>query len=148
MHDPSAGEIGGLFAGLVALLAVVGRGLRWWLGWTDRHAASRAAKLDAWQQELGQRERRFDERQREYEGRIELELDALRAADRQRGEEMASLKIEHAALRTAHQLISSALRRTDPYNPALGQAEEILKAAFPPDAVLPADIADSINKIA
>jgi hypothetical protein len=59
MNDPTAGEAGGIFAGVVALLVAVGHGVRWWIGWTDRRAATRAAKLDAWQHELQARYSRF-----------------------------------------------------------------------------------------
>jgi hypothetical protein len=52
MNDPSAGEIGGIFAGMVGLLVALGHAVKWWLGWTDRRAATRAAKLEAWHREL------------------------------------------------------------------------------------------------
>jgi uncharacterized protein HemX len=138
--DTSPGEVGGIFAGAVALLIALGHGLRWWLGWTDRRAATRAAKLEAWQRELTDRERRFDARQSEYQERIEVQLAELRDRDELRDREIAVLRAEGAAMRTAYQLITSALRRKDPKNPALGQADEILKAAFPPDTATPPDM--------
>jgi hypothetical protein len=147
MADPTAGEVGGVLAGIVAALVALGHGIRWWLGWTDRRAITRAAKLDAWQRELAGREAAFEQSQREYWGKIEGELEVLRAADMQRAAEFAALKIEHSALRTAHQLISSALHRADPENPAIGQADEILKAVFPPDASTPADMVRQLRDI-
>lgn len=147
MNDPSVGEIGGIFAGFVGMLVAAGHGLKWWLGWTDRRVARRAAKLDAWQKELSARERAFDQRQVEHWGNIQAELAELRSKDELRASELAALRIEHRALRTAHQLISSALRKVDSDNPALGQAEEILKAAFPPEALTPPDMSGLLDQI-
>lgn len=147
MSDPTAGEVGGVFAGLVALLIALGHGLRWWLGWTDRRAITRAAKLDAWQKELAAREQRFDERQGEHWDAIEAELSGFRGRDAARDAEMNAVRIEHTALCTAYQLIASALRATDPDNPALGHADEILKAAFPLEIGTPASMLETLRKI-
>ena len=124
MNDPSAGEVGGLFAGAVAMLVAIGHGLRWWLGWTDRRAENRAVKLDAWQRELAAREARFDERQDEYQRRIELELDKVRS--------------EHAALFAGYQLIATELRTINPKSDALRRADELLRATFSAETSLPA----------
>jgi hypothetical protein len=105
MSDPTAGEAGGIFAGFVALAVALGHGLRWWLGWSDRRTAGRAAKLDAWQRELQDRERRFDEKQAEHWARVEHELGQLRS--------------EHAALLGGYQLIATALRMVDPNSDAV-----------------------------
>lgn len=60
MSDPSAGEIGGVFAGVIALLVAIGHGIRWLMGWEERRDATRKAKLDAWQHELAAREAKVD----------------------------------------------------------------------------------------
>lgn len=126
MADPSAGEVGGIFAGAVALFVALGHGIKWWLGWTDRRAATRSAKLDAWQQQLDERERRLDGQQAEHWKQVELQLGQLRR--------------EHAALRGGYQLIAGALRLLDPESPALHRADELLKAAWPLEPLTPSDM--------
>lgn len=130
MPDPSAGEVGGVFAGLVALLVAIGHGFRWLLGWNDRRASTRTAKLDAWQRQLEAREERLDDQQAEHWHRIEIELEQLRR--------------EHAALRGGYQLIAAALRDRDPHNPALTQADELLKAAWPLEPLTPDDMTKTV----
>lgn len=140
MDDPSMyGEAGGIFAGIVALLVAIGNGLRWWFGFTDRRAATRAQKLDAWQRELAEREARFDER---IEGRLaELELrDEIREA------EMTVLRAQGTAMRTAFQLVAGALHVAVPGHPALEQANEILKTSWPPDPNTPDDLTALVLK--
>lgn len=117
---PSAGELGGIFAGAVAMLVALGHGLRWWLGWTDRRAATRAAKLDAWQKQL-------EERERELWAKVEAEIGSLRS--------------QHAALLGGYQLIAAELRLLKPDSDALRRADELLRSAFLLDPLLPTDIA-------
>lgn len=123
MSDPSAGTIGGIFAGIVAMLVALGHALKWWLGWTDGRALTRTKKLDAWQTELQARENRFDERQAEYQARIECELTRLRA--------------EHSAMYLAYQLVATEMRTIHPHNEALRRADELMRTAFPLEATLP-----------
>ncbi len=133
----NAGEVGGIFAGIVALLALIGKGIQWLLGYGVARADRRQAKLDAWHEELKERERKIDadqashqERQAAYQARIEARLESFETWK-------AQTDTEKAALRTAYQLIASALRAIDPHNNALRMADELLKAAFPPDPVVP-----------
>ena len=133
MSDPSVGQVGGVFAGVVALAVAVGHGLRWWLGWTDRRAASRAAKLDAWQRQLDDREARIEAQQAEYWQRVERELETLRR--------------EHAALLGGYQLIATALRMVDPASDALRRADELLRSAFLLDPVVPPDMQRTARQI-
>lgn len=130
MADPSAGEIGGLFAGAVGLIVALGHGLKWWLGWTDRRTATRSAKLDAWQRELDGREHRLDAEQRAYWKTVQAELGQVRR--------------EHAALLGAYQLLTAALTRQDPGNQALRQADELLRSAFPIEPATPDDMTRTI----
>lgn len=123
MPDPSAGEVGGVFAGLVALLVAIGQGVKWLIGWGDRRGATRTAKLDAWQRQLEEREERLDTQQADHWHRIELELEQLRR--------------EHAALRGGYQLIAAELRVKDPTNRALTNADELLRAAWPLEPLTP-----------
>jgi hypothetical protein len=133
MSDPTAGEAGGAFAGVVALLIAIAHGVRWWIGWTDRRAATRAAKLDAWQRELQAREERFDVAQANHWARVEKELGQLRG--------------EHAALLGGYQLIAAALRVLDPQNDALKRADDLLRSAFPIEPCLPGDMTLQVRKL-
>jgi hypothetical protein len=126
MPDPTAGEAGGIFAGGVALVIAVGHGIRWWLGWSDRRAAKRGAKLDAWQCELQDREQRFSALQAQHWAEIKNELEQLRR--------------EHGALLGGYQLIAAALRLVDPDSDALRRADELLRSAFPIEPLLPTDM--------
>jgi hypothetical protein len=127
MADPSIGEVGGVFAGGVAMLVALGHGLRWWLGWTDRRAMTRAAKLDAWQNQLVEREARLDQQQQDHWAEIGRELEVLRR--------------EHAALLGGYQLIAAELRLVKPDSDALRRADELLRSAFLLDPLLPSDFA-------
>lgn len=133
MPDPSAGEIGGVFAGLVAFVIAIGKGFAWLLGWDERRRETRHAKLDAWQLELERRERQIDEKQHEYYAKVEGELSQVRA--------------QNASLLGAYQLIVTALRINDPTSPALGQADELLKAVFPLDPITPPQLAGLLRDI-
>jgi hypothetical protein len=133
MADPTAGEVGGVFAGAVALVIALGHGLRWWLGWTDRRAATRSAKLDAWQHELQQREARFEIQQAEHWARVESELEIV--------------KRQYSALLGGYQLIAAALRIIDPENDALSRADNLLRSAFLVDPVMPTEMATKLQHI-
>jgi hypothetical protein len=130
---PSVGDVGGVFAGVVAAMIALGHGLRWWLGWSDRRASTRTAKLDAWQRELEGREQRLDGEQRAYWATVQAELETLRS--------------EHAALLTAYQLLAAALTRHDPGNEALRQANDVLRSAFPLKPRVPVDMNETLGRI-
>jgi hypothetical protein len=126
----SPGEAGGLFAGMMAVLALLGGGAKWLLNWRERQAESRAAKLQAWHEELGRREQRLDAEEEGYRKRIEQRLGELSDWNQR-------LQREHAALLGGYQLLAGALRAIDPANSALELADQILAVAFPVDPVTP-----------
>jgi hypothetical protein len=113
---PSAGEAGGMLAGAVAALGVFGAGVKWLLNWKDARAVTRTAKLNAWHDELEARERKLDDQQARYQERIEVRL--------------AHVEMENRALGEALGLVTIALRGKDPGNPALVEADDIIKQAF------------------
>lgn len=140
MPDPSAGEVGGIFAGLVTFLTALGAAIKWAFGRRDKAAETRSAKLQAWHEELKQREAELDRKQAEHVAQMEDKLAALALWGRQ-------LETEVAALRGSYQLLASALRIKDPGNPALGQADELLKSAFPLNPVIPPPLAALLANI-
>lgn len=117
----------------VAVLGLIGGGIRWFLNWWREGSVSRSAKLDKWHSELTEREHAITEQEREFQERIERRLETLES--------------ENAALRQAFTLLSATLRQHDPTNPALAHAEAILAAAFPIPLTTPADMAVKLNEI-
>lgn len=135
MADPSsaAGEAGGIFAGSVALLYAIGKGMAWLLNWKDARVQSRAAKLQAWHDELAKKEKEQDERDRQYRQHIETQL--------------RRLALENRVLRRAFELVAEPLRRIEPDNPKLVQAQNMLDRAFPLDPGLPIDMGALLSMI-
>ncbi|CAD7335407.1 hypothetical protein FIV32_02390 [Sphingomonadales bacterium 58] len=129
----AAGEAGGLIAGVVALLYAFGKGTAWLLDWKDARAKTRAAKLQAWHEELQQREEKQDERDRVYQRHIETQL--RRQA------------VEIRVLRRAFELVADPLRRLEPDNPSLAQAQAMLDRAFPLDPATPEDLGSLLAMI-
>lgn len=117
MNEWSAGEAGGLFAGAVAGIAALGKGLGWLLNWKDARAHTRSLKLTAWHDELAAREAKLDLHQAQYQARIEARL--------------VLLERENSAQRRAIELLTGVLRAADPGNPALDHAEQIIAEAVP-----------------
>ena len=135
MSDPSsaAGEAGGIIAGAVALLYAFGKGMAWLLNWKDARAQSRAAKLQAWHDELAKREKEQDDRDLQYRQHIETQL--------------RRLALENRVLRRAFELVAEPLRRLEPENPKLAQAQNMLDRAFPLDPGLPIDMGILVSMI-
>jgi len=48
----SAGEAGGIFAGVISVLGIIGGGFAWLAGWFERRSTSREGKLQRWHDEL------------------------------------------------------------------------------------------------
>ena len=128
MSDPTtaAGEAGGIFAGVVALLYAAGKGTAWLLNWKDARAQTRSAKLQAWHDELDARERKQDDRDTKYQQHIEAQL--------------RRNTVEIRVLRRAFDLAAEPLRRLKPDDPNLAMAQRLLSRAFPLDPSLPEDI--------
>lgn len=135
MTDPnmSAGEAGGLVAGVVLVLSTLGGGLAWLLNWLERRANSRTAKLDAWQAELAAKQAQIDGQEAAYRALIEQRLSLVER--------------EARAVRRALDVVTTALRQIDPGNAALERAAEILDRAFPLDASLPDEAERELARI-
>lgn len=129
----SVGEIGGIFAGVVALLGTIGGGVAWLIGWRDRQRDYFYQRNLLWEERLKQREATLEAEQQSHFERIEKRLDR------------AEQQVE-AALNAYH-LLAGALRAKDPRNPALAQADELLKAAFRLDPMTPPEIKALVSKI-
>ena len=146
MDNFSAGEVGGAFAGVVALLASLGGGLSWMLNWGDRRAALRDRKLQAWEDSLAAREIA----QREALAAQMARLEALAAL---RGNRLQAVEAEVGMLRrlwldTRGVLleVTVELQVHAPLSAALARASAHLQRCHPgydaaPDPDLPDDLA-------
>lgn len=112
MDGLSAGEAGGIFAGIVALVATFGKGIAWAVGWNDRRDRLREQKLTVWEDSLNRRE--VEQRQK-----TEQRLHAMEAG--------------MAVMRRALINVTSELRTHNPQSPGLAIAEEALRSAYPID---------------
>jgi hypothetical protein len=136
VSDPggvSPGEIGGVFAGIIALLVALGKGFKWLLNWNDARAQTRSAKLDAWHRELIAEREKLDEERAEYQARVE--------------ERLKILERRAYALWLAFKMVEGRLRKVDPDDIVLVKADELLAAAFPLDPVIPPDMSANLGKI-
>lgn len=133
MDNLSAGEVGGIFAGVIAVLAAAGKGLAWLLNWNNERTEAKQKRLDAWEESLARRER-------EYREGIETELAELKG-------EMMRLRTQQGALSFSLLEVAIAHRNKDPESPALARAAAALKQAFPPEFGFPPEIAELIHAL-
>lgn len=133
--------------GIATAIAAIGTGV----GWLFRSRAARKRRQDerrdAWQRELEDWQKRLDIGREEYIERLER-----RVADVERKEAAREAKDEARdeqlrALRIAFELVSAALRASDPRNPALSLAEELLRSAFPVQPETPAPMKDALRRL-
>jgi uncharacterized coiled-coil protein SlyX len=112
MSEWGAGEAGGVFAGAVAALAVLGKGLAWLLNWNETRSSGREVRLAAWEHSLAERERAYREE-------IEGALAATRA-------ELARVEHDLDTLRGVLGAMAAELHRHAPESPALARAARAL----------------------
>ncbi len=132
----AAGEAGGIFAGIVALLYAVGKGLAWVVNWRDARALTRSAKLDKWHDEL-------EEKEKLLAAKIEQRMTAFETQVTEMGKAVNKWRM-------AFHMVAAELLQRNPHSMALMQAQKILAEDFPlliGDAVLPPDMADSLRRL-
>lgn len=126
MSELSVGEAGGIFAGAVAGLAALGKGLAWLLNWQNARSENREARLRQWEESLARREK--DHRE-ETEARLVAVEGKLTAVS--------------AALFEA----IGELQRLDPASPVLAHARLILQHAYPIQPDTPAEMKALLRRI-
>lgn len=136
----NGGEWGGIIGGIATAIGMIGAGIGWLFNRRDAAKRTREEKLQTWQDELDEQERRIDEGRTAYTQKIEGRLGALEAKDEARDTQLRALRI-------AFELVSSALRHIDPNNQALGLADDLLRSAFPVSASTPADMVEQLVAI-
>jgi uncharacterized coiled-coil protein SlyX len=113
MDDWSAGDWGGAFAGVVAMLAAIGKGLAWLLDWNRAGLTSREMRLQRWEESLAGRERAYREEIEQHLAETRVELD----------------KVERTVglMRAVLAEVMTELRHHVPDSPALTRAADALK---------------------
>lgn len=112
MEDWSAGDWGGLFAGFVAALAGLGKGVAWLLDWNRNGLSAREVRLSKWEANLVNRERAYREE-------IEGQLAATRT-------ELGRVELEVGVLREVLGEVTAELHRHAPDSPALTRAAKAM----------------------
>lgn len=123
----SAGEVGGIFAGIVSLVIAIGGGIRWLVGWNDRRQDLREAKLNKWEESLQRREKAARE---EAEAR---EAEYHQITDRR----LKSMEQKAALMFALNLQVVSELERLDAGSPVLVKVRLAIKEAFAADPDLP-----------
>ena len=119
MDSFSAGEAGGVFAGAVALLGLIGGGIKWFF-------MGRDARLKAWETSL-------DKREREHRSKLEIRLTTL---------ETRLATVVGMVFR-----LTGELHRIEPGNAVLGEVSHTLHQIYPLDPAVPPDLAALAGKL-
>ena len=136
----SPGEVGGVFAGVIAGLAAIGKALAWLLNWQGARSDRKAERLRVWEESL-------DRRDKEYRQQLEHDLEELRAAHQANANEIDALRNRFRALRGAALELVVEVRVLKPDSPALKRADTMLRAAFPVESALPTDLTDLVTRL-
>lgn len=134
------GEASGLFAGVVAFVYSLGKGLAWLLDWQGARTDKREASLRSAEEALWKREH-------EYQQQLEARLSAMEA-------KLADVKKAHAEdlgklSRVTEALFEcwAELHRYAPASPILVQARVALRDAFPVEPEMPEEIRALLRRI-
>jgi hypothetical protein len=134
MSDVSPGEVGGVFAGIIALLTILGKATGWLINWKGRREDSRAERLRAWEKSLDERERAH---RAEHEARF-VQL-----------EERIELKEQKISMMAASLFeVIAEMQILDAASPALANARRVLRKAFPVQEDVPEGIAHLVRRFA
>lgn len=141
------GEAGGIFAGVVALLSVLGGAIAWLFARHDRSEereavdeVTRAAKLDAWHRELLAREQLVIAQQTAFQARVDRHM-------AEQDDKIAGLEREIEKYRVAVPLLAARVAHNDPLDPVLGQVSKLLGQAFPLDGSAPGDMIRKLGEL-
>ena len=124
----SAGEVGGIIAGAIAILAALGKGAAWLLNWKDARANSRSAKLQAWHDELTAREVKLD-------AEIASRLSRIEEAHASLVKNHFDVLIRFERQRNAYRVLAAEVIAVAPHSAALIQAQMILEEPMPVPAM-------------
>lgn len=140
MSDLSAGEVGGVFAGAIALLAAVGKAIAWVLDWQGARDKAKAQRLEAWEASL-------DRRERDYREDIERDLEQLRAQSAAQAAELARMREQQAAIGFSLLEVTLELRANVPASPALVRIGAVLRRVFQPEHGIPPEVGELLRAL-
>lgn len=138
MTDWSAGEVGGVFAGVLAGLAALGKGIAWLLNWQGERTEAKSKRLLVWEASL-------DRREAEYRESIEGELKSLREGDGVTRAELKLAREQMAAIEFSLLEVMIELRAHVPSSPALKRAATALRRVFRPEYGIPPEMAELLR---
>lgn len=129
-----SGDAGGVFAGVVAGLYAIGKGLAWLLNWQNARGEDRSKRLKVWEESL-------DRRERDLRLSMEAELGELRDEVEAQGRDLADQTAINQLTRMALVEVTTELERRAADSLALQRAKALLHRTEPNALLLPSDIA-------
>lgn len=136
----SAGEVGGVTAGVLMVIQAGHRLLRWIAGWQDRRLKSEDARLQGEAARLADWQSSLDRREREQRILMETEIGELRDEVEAQGRKLADQTALTMMTRMALGDVVAELERHAPDSPALQRAKALMHAPSA-DVMVPADLA-------
>lgn len=140
MDDWTAGDVGGVFAGAVTLLASAGGGIAWLLNWHGARDDNRAERLRTWEKSLAERERAY---RLEIEGRLD-----------ETEEQLAQVKMELESQRLTASLaveavveLAAEIHANTPHSASLARLKLLLDHIRPESAPQLAALAHRLGMI-
>lgn len=137
----SAGEAGGVFAGVIALLAALGKGAKWLFDWKGAREDSERKRLTAWEDSL-------DRREKAHREEIEAELGALKAEQEEQGRKLFAAVGLQRLLHLALSEVTIELEKHAPDSMAIQHARVLLHPEFRPDMLSPTPTPGELMKLA
>lgn len=140
MSDLNAGEVGGVLAGAIAILAAVGKALAWLLNWQGARREGKEERLRVWEASL-------DRREHDYREDIEKDLDELRAEAATLRGDVARTRTQQAAIGFLLLEVTLELRAHVPGSPALVRIAAVLRRVYPPEHGIPPEMAELLRAL-
>ena len=133
MEDWTAGDYAGLFAGIVAMLAALGKGIAWLLNWHGERSERRSARLAEWEASLDRREKEQRESLEHRFASLEHNYNRLRS--------------DVTALRGSLLEVTMELHALDPGSAAIAKAASVLAAAYPTIEDIPPEMRELVDRL-
>lgn len=145
MDNVSAGEVGGIVAGVLAALAAMGKGIAWIVNWDKASRDTKEDKLTKWEANLVSRERDYREEIEDRLKELKADLDKAKGIAEQLNTTVTTLVI-------AVEDLTSELESHAPNALSLKRARKLLQSLQlrpnPPDLAALAHKIDAANTIA
>jgi len=136
----SAGEAGGMIAGIVALLYAFGRGIGWVWNKIEQRVDSRAAENASERDRLSAWSKSLEEEVKRYREGIRVELEAVKL-------ELGELRLQNVALASALLDVSLEHAELAPNSPVLVRLGAALRQVFKVPGEIPAEMAVLLSRL-